>query len=98
MTDSTAATGQRLRTERERRNLGLQKAADELHLDAWVLEALEDEDYQRIGPSVYAKGHLKRYAELLGLPPAEIMAGYESRGQAPAPPPQTPNVLARTDR
>ena len=56
-----------------------QKAADELHLDGWVIDALEAEDYERIGPSVYAKGHLKRYAALLGLPADEIMAGYESR-------------------
>ena len=34
----------------------------------WVIDALEADDYERIGPSVYAKGHLKRYAALLGLP------------------------------
>ncbi len=59
--------------------MSAQKAADELHLDGWVIDALEADDYERIGPSVYAKGHLKRYAALLGLPAAEIMAGYESR-------------------
>ena len=64
--------------------MSLQKAADELHLDAWVIEALEAGDYQRIGATVYAKGHLKRYAGLLGLPAAAIMAGYETR--APASP------------
>jgi cytoskeletal protein RodZ len=39
---------------------------------------------------------LKRYAALLGLPAAEIMAGYESRSQAPRPPPPA-NVRLRTD-
>jgi cytoskeleton protein RodZ len=78
--------------------LSSQKAADELHLDGWVIDALEAENYERIGPSVYAKGHLKRYASLLGLPADEIMAGYESHAQAPPPAPvQTPNVLLRTD-
>jgi cytoskeleton protein RodZ len=78
------APGPQLKAEREKRGMSLQKAADELHLDAWVIEALEAGDYQRIGATVYAKGHLKRYAGLLGLPAAAIMAGYETR--APASP------------
>ena len=82
MTDAAATTGQVLKAERERRGLSSQKAADELHLDAWVVDALEAEDYERVGPSVYAKGHLKRYAALLGLSPSDILAGYESRSQA----------------
>ena len=98
MTDPVATTGPRLKAERERRGLSSQKAADELHLDGWIIDALEAEDYLRIGPSVYAKGHLKRYAALLGLPAAEIMAGYESRAQAPkAPPSQPATVRLRTD-
>jgi cytoskeleton protein RodZ len=98
MTENVARTGPRLKAERERRGLSSQKAADELHLDGWVIDALEAENYDRIGPSVYAKGHLRRYASLLGLPADEIMAGYESRAQAPAPAPvQTPNVRLRTD-
>ena len=98
MSEVIATTGPRLKAERERRGLSSQKAADELHLDGWVIDALEAEDYARIGPSVYAKGHLKRYAALLGLPPAEILADYESRVQAPkAQASQPSNVRLRTD-
>ena len=98
MTDPVATTGPRLKAERERRGLSSQKAADELHLDGWVIDALEAEDYERIGPSVYAKGHLKRYAALLGLPAAEIMQGYESRAHPPKPPTSQPvNVRMRSD-
>jgi cytoskeleton protein RodZ len=98
MTDAAATTGQLLKAERERRGLSSQKAADELHLDAWVVDALEAEDYERVGPSVYAKGHLKRYAALLGLSPSDILAGYELRSQASKiPPPQPANVRLRTD-
>src|SRR5580698_1445108 len=98
MTDASATAGSRLKAERERRGMSSQKAADELHLDGWVIDALEAEDYGRIGPSVYAKGHLRRYAALLGLPPAEIVAGYESHVQAPKPAAAQPaNVRLRTD-
>jgi cytoskeleton protein RodZ len=83
MNESATPPGARLKTERERRGLSAQKAADEMHLDRWVIDALEADDYKRIGPTVYAKGHLKKYAALLGLPPAEILAGYESRPAGP---------------
>lgn len=96
MTDP-GTIGARLKAERERRGLSPQKAADELHLDGWVIDALEADDYERIGPSVYAKGHLKRYAALLGLPAAEIITDYESRHQAPSPAASQPaNVRLRT--
>ncbi len=88
MTQSSAPPGPKLKAERERRGLSAQKAADEMHLDRWVIDALEADDYQRIGPTVYAKGHLKKYAALLGLPAAEILAGFEphtpSRADTPA--------------
>ena len=83
MSESVASPGATLKAERERRGLSAQKAADEMHLDRWVIDALETNDYKRIGPTVYAKGHLKKYAALLGLPAAEILAGYESRPPGP---------------
>jgi cytoskeleton protein RodZ len=83
MNESALPPGAKLKAERERRGLSAQKAADELHLDRWVIDALEADDYKRIGPTVYARGHLKKYAALLGLPPAEILAGYESRPPGP---------------
>ena len=86
MTEPAALPGLKLKAERERRGLSAQKAADEMHLDRWVIDALEADDYQRIGPTVYAKGHLKKYAALLGLPAAEILAGFESRAPSRAAP------------
>jgi cytoskeleton protein RodZ len=98
MSDAAPTLGDRLKAERERRDLSAQKAADELHLDPWVIDALEAEDYARIGPSVYAKGHLKRYATLLGLPAPEFLAAYEAREQAPtSSAQQPPNVRLKSD-
>ncbi len=91
MTEATAAPGARLRIERERRGLSLQKAADEMHLDAWVVEALEADQYDRVGPAVYAKGHLKKYAAMLAIPCDEVVAAYDAlhaiTANAPAPAP-----------
>src|ERR1700744_2243775 len=97
MNMATAPPGAKLKAERERRGLSAQKAADEMHLERWVIDALEADDYSRIGPTVYAKGHLKKYAALLGLPAAEILAGFESRGASRAAAPAAgPSMLLST--
>jgi cytoskeleton protein RodZ len=98
MTESAALPGARLKAERERRGLSAQKAADEMHLDRWVIDALEADDYTRIGATVYAKGHLKKYAALLGLPVAEVLASYESRGQERSEPTSPPPSVLRASR
>jgi cytoskeleton protein RodZ len=85
MNSPASLPGPKLKAERERRGLSAQKAADEMHLDRWVIDALEADDYQRIGPTVYAKGHLRKYAALLGLPAADIMAAFESHPPARSP-------------
>jgi cytoskeleton protein RodZ len=82
MSDPNPTPGSRLKAERELRGLSAQKAADEMHLDAWVIDALEAGDYARIGPTVYAKGHLRKYATMLGLPLAEIMSDFEPKQPA----------------
>jgi cytoskeleton protein RodZ len=96
MSEVQETLGQRLKAERERKGLSAQKAADQLHLDGWVIDALESGDYARIGPTVYGRGHLKRYAGLLGLPPAEILEAYDTRSAASAPTAQSSTSLMRT--
>jgi len=91
VSDSPPSLGPRLKAERERKALSSHTAADSLHLDSWVVDALEADDYERVGPPVYVKGHLKRYATLLELPVAEIIAAYESRVQAPKAPASQPS-------
>jgi cytoskeleton protein RodZ len=82
--------GSRLRLEREKRGLSTIEAAERLHLDSWVVESLEANRFDPVGPPVFAKGHLRRYALLLGLPAAEIVSAYEAWRQdtshRPAPP------------
>lgn len=93
-----ATIGARLKAARERKGLSSQKAADELHLDGWVIDALEADDYARVGPAVYVKGHLKRYAALLGLPAVEVMTGYDIIAQTPKPvPAASGNMRLRAD-
>jgi cytoskeleton protein RodZ len=81
-----SGTGAQLRRERERLGLTVQQAAEQLNLDPAVILALEAEDYGALGAAVFAKGHLRRYGALLGLPDAELVDAFEqSRSQLPQP-------------
>ena len=57
--------GMLLRRERERRALSVQQAAEDLHLDTWMVDAIEADRFVALGAPVYAKGHLKKYAALV---------------------------------
>jgi transcriptional regulator with XRE-family HTH domain len=74
--------GARLRGAREKRGLTILQAAEKLHVDARMLEALEAGNFAALGALVYVRGHLRRYAELLGEPPPEPGEQYAA---APSP-------------
>ena len=77
--------GARLRAAREHKGLTMLQAAEKLHVDARVLEALEAEDFAALGADVYVRGHLRRYADLVGEHPEQLQELYAGSRQA-APP------------
>jgi cytoskeleton protein RodZ len=77
--------GARLRAAREHKGLTMLQAAEKLHVDARVLEALEAEDFAALGADVYVRGHLRRYADLVGERPEELQELYAGSRRA-APP------------
>jgi cytoskeleton protein RodZ len=86
MSEAAQALGQRLKTEREKRGVSAQKMADDMHLDAWVIDALEAGDYERIGPAVYAQGHLRKYANILGVSATQEAPAPQPKPAGPPPP------------
>jgi cytoskeleton protein RodZ len=54
----------------------LLQAAEKLHVDTKVPEWLEAEQLEALGATVYVKGHLKRYAELVGEDTQAILDLY----------------------
>ena len=87
----TMGLGARLTAAREQAGWSLLQAADRLHLDVATVKALEAGQFEALGAVVYARGHLRRYAELLGLPVNEVEAAYTQ-----ANPPKRPPDLKRT--
>lgn len=84
--------GELLRQGREQRGLSVQQVADELHLDVRLINALESNDFQLLGVPVYAKGHLRKYASLLGLSPDTVITHYQSLSDIPVAPQVVPAV------
>jgi cytoskeleton protein RodZ len=77
--------GARLRSARERRRLTILQAAERLHLDPDILEALEAENFAALGAPVYVKGHLRHYAELVGESPDALFGLYSQGTRVPPP-------------
>jgi cytoskeleton protein RodZ len=86
--------GGMLRAERERRGYSVQHTAEEMHLDMRVIEALEANRFEALGAPVYARGHLRKYATILGLSPATVLARYEALVGMPGDPTPVPTALA----
>jgi cytoskeleton protein RodZ len=91
--------GERLRAGRERSGLSVAAAAEKLHLDPKVIEALEADRFAELGASVYVRGHLRRYGDFVGEPGAELVNSYSARDARPTPPDltQIPHAERRAD-
>ncbi|RIH77363.1 helix-turn-helix domain-containing protein [Meiothermus hypogaeus] len=68
--------GKRLRDAREAKGLEIAQAAEVLKVRRVILEALEDCRFDELPEPALARGYLKRYAQLLGLEPAPLLALY----------------------
>ena len=68
--------GARLRAARESHGLTAVQAAERLHFDAKIVEALEAEDFAALGADVYVRGYLRHYSELVDESPEEVLALY----------------------
>jgi len=78
--------GQRLRERREAVGLSIEAAAAKLYCDASIITALEADRFDELGAPVFAQGHLRRYAELVGAPVTELLAEWAQRGARVAVP------------
>ncbi len=68
--------GERLAEARRERQIGVHEVAKRLHLDDVKVRALERNDFDVLGAPVFAKGHLRKYAELVGIEKDDIIADY----------------------
>ena len=79
-----ASPGALLRTARESRGLSIEDAADRLRLNEALVLAMEEDRFGLLGAPVFARGHLRNYAALIGAPEREVMEAFDV-GDVPEP-------------
>ncbi|MFQ6005259.1 MAG: helix-turn-helix domain-containing protein [Woeseia sp.] len=79
--------GERLAETRRARGISLREIAKELHLDEPKVRALEENRFDVLGAPVFAKGHMRKYAELVGVAVDDVLADYYQLNRSVGAPP-----------
>lgn len=92
---SRRGPGERIKAARIKAGRDLEWVAAQLRLRKSVVEALEANDYENLPPPVFVQGYLRSFADIVGLPPQEIVQSYhdavaEKKAEAP---PLSPNRI-----
>jgi cytoskeleton protein RodZ len=61
--------GVRLRVGREKAGLSIEQVGQQLRLPVAIVQAMEADDWSRLGAPVYVRSYLGSYLRLVGLPP-----------------------------
>jgi cytoskeletal protein RodZ len=77
-----ASFGAWLRSQRKIREVPLGEIADATKISVRYLEALEQDRFDVLPASVFAKGFLREYARFVGLDPDEVVNSYLTAQQA----------------
>ena len=79
--------GERLADARRALQISALEVAKELHLDEAKVRALERNEFDVLGAAVFAKGHLRKYAQLVGVDPDDVYADYYQLTRSESMPP-----------
>ena len=79
--------GERLAKARKAQKISVLEIAKELHLDEPKVRALERNDFEMLGAPVFAKGHLKKYAQVVQVDEADVLTDYYQLTRAAGMPP-----------
>lgn len=79
--------GARLADARRALQISVVEIAKELHLDEPKVHALERNEFDVLGAPVFAKGHLRKYAQLVRVDENDVMADYYELTRAAGVPP-----------
>jgi cytoskeleton protein RodZ len=81
---SAAPLGGALRAARERQGRSVADISAAINLRETVVKAIEKNDFTLCGGDVYARGHVRAYARLLGMEAAPLLVAYDERTGAPS--------------
>ncbi|MEJ2257386.1 MAG: DUF4115 domain-containing protein [Woeseiaceae bacterium] len=90
---SAPRAGERLAAARRELQIAIVEIAKELHLDETKVRALERNEFDVLGAPVFAKGFLRKYAELVNVPTEDVLGDYYELTRSAEMPPV---VMSRT--
>ena len=79
--------GERLAIARREQQISILEIAKELHLDESKVRSLERNEFDALGAPVFAKGHLRKYAELVHVEAEDILVDYYRLNRSESMPP-----------
>jgi cytoskeleton protein RodZ len=94
--DDAPLAGERLAEARRAREVSIQEIANALHLDEYKVRALEQNEFEKLGAPVFAKGYLRKYATLVGISVDDILADYYRLNRATGVPLVMPTRVAQS--
>jgi cytoskeleton protein RodZ len=68
--------GNKFRKEREKKGISLEDVSNVTKISCRMLQAIEDEQFERLPGGVFNKGFIRAYAKHLGLNDEEAVSGY----------------------
>lgn len=87
-TDDAGSLGAWFTQVRSETGAGQRDVARHLGLNPLLIAAIEGDDFARLGPPVFARGYLSRYARLLHMPEDAVLERYRTQvGIVEGPPP-----------
>ncbi len=94
MQRSGIGLGPALKKVRERRGVSLIEASRDTRIRAEFLQALEEEDFDRLLGDVHVRGCLRSYATYLGVPADRVLEVYGRSVGSSSEPPRRPTADA----
>ena len=88
--------GAKLKLEREKRAITLEQISTSTKIGTRMLQALEEEDFDRLPGGIFNKGFVRAYARHVGLDEDQAISDYlEASGQNVPPNPDPPSEVSR---
>lgn len=75
--ENSPSPGTRLAQQRQERGLSQKEVADKLHITIHYVNSIEHDAYEKLPGTVFARGYIRRYAELLNLEVEEYLQDFE---------------------
>jgi cytoskeleton protein RodZ len=82
--DIAASIGARLRAAREERGLLVEDVSEVTRIRGGLVRSIEADEFAACGGAVYARGHLRAIAAVVGLDPVPLVAEFDRLNGAPA--------------